>query len=96
MARAEDRPGRESPLRRGRAARGPEAMRWGLGPVFFYECLANSRRWQTYAIRSAGVAVLLAAIATIAISIPTIDRGMGGGSMRHWACRVSTRSSASS
>ena len=40
-------------------------MRWGLGPVFFYECLANSRRWQTYAIRSAGVALLLAAIATI-------------------------------
>jgi hypothetical protein len=75
MARAEDRPGRESPFRHGRAARGLEAMRWGLGPVFFYECLANSRRWQTYAIRSAGVALLLAAIATIAISIPTIDPG---------------------
>ena len=43
-------------------------MRWGLGPVFLYECLANSRRWQTYAIRSVGVAVLLAAIATIAMS----------------------------
>ena len=43
-------------------------MRWGLGPVFIYECLANSRRWQTYAIRSVGVAVLLAAIATIAMS----------------------------
>src|SRR6516165_3277944 len=42
-------------------------MRWGLGPVFFYECLANSRRRQTYAIRSAGVALLLAAIATIAM-----------------------------
>ena len=66
MARAENHAGRGSPFRRGRAARGPEAMRWGLGPVFFYECLANSRRWQTYAIRSAGVAVLLAAIATIA------------------------------
>ncbi len=48
-------------------------MRWGLGPVFFYECLANSRRWQTYAIRSAGVALLLAAIATIAMQSPTID-----------------------
>ena len=48
-------------------------MRWGLGPVFFYECLANSRRWQTYAIRSAGVALLLAAIATIAMPRTTID-----------------------
>ena len=48
-------------------------MRWGLGPVFFYECLANSRRWQTYAIRSAGVALLLAAIATIAMPSTTID-----------------------
>ena len=50
-------------------------MRWGLGPVFIYECLANSRRWQTYAIRSVGVAILLAAIASIAMShaarIPT-------------------------
>ncbi len=43
-------------------------MRWGLGPVFLYECLANSRRWQTYAIRSVGVAILLASIATIAMS----------------------------
>ena len=37
-------------------------MRWGLGPVFLYECLANSRRRQTYAIRSIGVAVLLCAL----------------------------------
>ena len=43
-------------------------MRWGLGPVFIYECLANSRRWQTYALRSIGVAILLASIASIAIS----------------------------
>ena len=48
-------------------------MRWALGPVFFYECLANSRRWQTYAIWSAGVALLLAAIATIAMPNATID-----------------------
>jgi ABC-type transport system involved in multi-copper enzyme maturation permease subunit len=48
-------------------------MRWGLGPVFLYECLANSRRWQTYGLRSAGVALLLAAIATIAMSHPVID-----------------------
>jgi ABC-type transport system involved in multi-copper enzyme maturation permease subunit len=49
-------------------------MRWGPGPVFFYECLANSRRWQTYAIRSAAVALLLAAIATIAMPHRTLDR----------------------
>jgi ABC-type transport system involved in multi-copper enzyme maturation permease subunit len=43
-------------------------MRWGLGPVFIYECVANSRRWQTYAIRSFGVAALLVAMSTIASS----------------------------
>ena len=43
-------------------------MRWGLGPVFIYECLANSRRWQTYALRSVGVAALLFAMGTIATS----------------------------
>jgi ABC-type Na+ efflux pump permease subunit len=47
---------------------GVDAMRWGPGPVFFYECLIGSRRWQTYAIRAVGVAVLLAAIASIAMS----------------------------
>jgi ABC-type transport system involved in multi-copper enzyme maturation permease subunit len=48
-------------------------MRWGPGPVFLYECLANSRRWQTYAIRSVGVLVMLAAIATIAASREAIQ-----------------------
>jgi ABC-type transport system involved in multi-copper enzyme maturation permease subunit len=43
-------------------------MRWGLGPVFLYECLTSSRRWQTYALRSLGVAALLIAMSTIAIS----------------------------
>jgi ABC-type transport system involved in multi-copper enzyme maturation permease subunit len=43
-------------------------MRWGLGPVFIYECLTNSRRWQSYAMRSFGVAALLFAIGTIAVS----------------------------
>jgi ABC-type transport system involved in multi-copper enzyme maturation permease subunit len=46
-------------------------MRWGPGPVFIYECLANSRRWQTYALRSAGVAALLCAMAMIASSRET-------------------------
>ncbi len=43
-------------------------MRWGLGPVFYYECLGASRRWQTYALRALGAAFLLAAIALIANS----------------------------
>jgi ABC-type transport system involved in multi-copper enzyme maturation permease subunit len=43
-------------------------MRWGLGPVFVYECLANSRRWQIYAARSVGVAALMVAMTTIAVS----------------------------
>jgi hypothetical protein len=48
-------------------------MRFGLSPVFIYECLANSRRWQTYAIPSIGVALLLVAVASIAMSHATID-----------------------
>ena len=48
-------------------------MRWGLGPVFIYECLANSRRWQTYALRSVGVAALLFAMATIASNTRCVD-----------------------
>ena len=48
-------------------------MRWGLSPVFIYECLANSRRWQTYAIRAAGVAILLVAIASIAMTRGSVD-----------------------
>ena len=45
---------------------GVELMRWGPGPVFIYECLANSRRWQIYALRSFGVAALLVAMSLIA------------------------------
>ena len=41
-------------------------MHFGLGPVFIYECLAHSRRWQTYALRVAGVAALLFSMWTIA------------------------------
>jgi ABC-type transport system involved in multi-copper enzyme maturation permease subunit len=48
-------------------------MRLGLSPVFVYECLANSRRWQTYAARSIGVAILLTAITSIAMTRSTID-----------------------
>jgi ABC-type transport system involved in multi-copper enzyme maturation permease subunit len=56
-------------------------MRWGPGPVFIYECLANSRRWQTYALRSVGVAALLFAMATIANS----RNARAGSSWRDYA-----------
>jgi ABC-type transport system involved in multi-copper enzyme maturation permease subunit len=41
-------------------------MRPSLGPVFIYECIANARRWQTYAARSFIVAALLAGMTAIA------------------------------
>lgn len=37
--------------------------RWGLGPVFASEWRSRSRRWQGYALRSAFVGALLAALA---------------------------------
>ena len=44
-------------------------MRWRLSPVFIYECLANSRRWQTYAIRSIGVAILPVSFVLVAVPV---------------------------
>jgi ABC-type transport system involved in multi-copper enzyme maturation permease subunit len=52
------------------------AMRWGPGPVFVYECVTNARRWQTYAARSLGVAVLLLILVTIAWSNEAILTGI--------------------
>lgn len=40
-------------------------MRWGLGPVFFYEWLTASRRWQLYAVRALFIAVLLGALSMV-------------------------------
>jgi len=57
-------------------------MRWGLGPVFAYERLVSSRRWQTYAARSFGVSVLLVTMATIAWSNDPVQAGR---SMRAYA-----------
>ena len=37
-------------------------FRWGPGPVFAFESLAAARRWQTYALRSIYVALLLAGL----------------------------------
>ena len=65
-------------------------MRVGLGPVFIYECLANSRRWQTYALRSVGVAALLFAMATIATSSDA-DTGTRRETTRTSAKRISSR-----
>ncbi|MFO0958690.1 MAG: ABC transporter permease subunit [Isosphaeraceae bacterium] len=50
----------------------------GLGPVFFYECLAASRRWQVYATRAGFVAVLIAVLAALWVTevagVPTSKR----------------------
>ncbi len=43
-------------------------MRFGTGPVFAYERLTASRRWQSYGLRAFGVAALLVAMGTIASS----------------------------
>jgi ABC-type transport system involved in multi-copper enzyme maturation permease subunit len=40
-------------------------IRWGLGPVFAYECLTVSRRWQLYAGRALLVASLLAGLTLV-------------------------------
>jgi ABC-type transport system involved in multi-copper enzyme maturation permease subunit len=39
--------------------------RWGLGPVFRYECVTAARRWQTYAGRVAFLAVLLVSLGVV-------------------------------
>jgi ABC-type transport system involved in multi-copper enzyme maturation permease subunit len=39
--------------------------RWGLGPVFFFEWLLASRRWQMYATRSLFVTILLIALSIV-------------------------------
>jgi ABC-type transport system involved in multi-copper enzyme maturation permease subunit len=41
------------------------AMRWGLGPVFGYEWLMTSRRWQMYAGRALFVGFLLSAMVIV-------------------------------
>src|SRR5215469_10646384 len=40
-------------------------QRWGLGPVFVYEWLLASRRWQMYAVRGLVVFVLLGALVLV-------------------------------
>jgi ABC-type transport system involved in multi-copper enzyme maturation permease subunit len=39
--------------------------RWGLGPVFVFEWLLASRRWQMYAVRALIVGVLVGALALV-------------------------------
>jgi ABC-type Na+ efflux pump permease subunit len=57
-------------------------MRFGLGPVFIYECLISARRWQMYALRAGGVLALLAAMALTAGSSDVIG---ARGSWRDYA-----------
>ena len=46
----------------------------GLGPVFAYEWIISSRRWQSYALRSLFVAALLACLFVIAWNRPELMR----------------------
>jgi ABC-type Na+ efflux pump permease subunit len=46
-------------------------MRYGLGPVFFYEWLTASRRWQMYAGRALFVLFLLAGLSVVWLSFAT-------------------------
>lgn len=39
--------------------------RWGPGPVFVYECVIASRRWQTYAVRTMAAALPGVALAAV-------------------------------
>jgi ABC-type transport system involved in multi-copper enzyme maturation permease subunit len=41
------------------------SFRWGLGPVFAYECLTTSRRWQVYAGRSLLVTSILVGLTLV-------------------------------
>jgi ABC-type Na+ efflux pump permease subunit len=43
-------------------------MRWGLGPVFYYECLLMSRRWQVYAARALFLLIVLAALFLVGLA----------------------------
>ena len=46
------------------------AMRVGLGPVFAFEWLTASRRWQGYALRSSLVVLLLLGLSAVRLSSP--------------------------
>ena len=50
--------------------------RLGLGPVFAYEWIAWSRRWQWYATRSLFAGMLLAALLVILATTPYVPGGM--------------------
>ena len=48
---------------------GMTPWRIGLGPVFAYEWITSSRRWQTYAVRSCFVAALLFSLLMVRVSV---------------------------
>src|SRR5262249_55544517 len=63
----------------------PMMTRRGLGPVFAFEWLNSTRRWQLYALRSGFVAMLLASLAVVWYSevadrsLPTLRAKAGVG-----------------
>ena len=52
----------------------------GLGPVFVYEWITSSRRWQLYAQRSLFVSALLLALVSI-----WLNMGTSGSAIRYLA-----------
>jgi ABC-type transport system involved in multi-copper enzyme maturation permease subunit len=53
-------------------------IRWGLGPVFYYEWKTLSRRWQMYAVRALFIAVLLTALTVVWYRELAHVRALGG------------------
>ncbi len=54
----------------------PRGLRLGLGPVFAFEWIALSRRWQWYALRSLFASLLLGALLVILANSPMTRGGM--------------------
>ncbi len=60
-------------------------MTFGTGPVFAYERLTASRRWQNYGLRAFGVAALLVAMGTIASSRDAFFEGSSVNTLEDYA-----------
>jgi ABC-type transport system involved in multi-copper enzyme maturation permease subunit len=60
-------------------------LRLGSGPVFAYEWLTSSRRWQTYALRAAFVAAILVGLLLVQRDDPSLPNGGSLVSLRDLA-----------
>src|SRR4051794_23274947 len=64
------------------------ARRVGLGPVFAFEWLMASRRWQAYALRSLTVLLLLGAMAMVWYESPAARSAASGELTIHQQVQV--------